>query len=105
MIPAQLRDRITLVSTLEGSGRPDDVDLPAHVFTVSSVDSGDSTRPHLVVEKLRCMIGPIPGRDPDTGYDRIIHKGTEYQIDGAPMGRYRNGNIHHWTINLKRATG
>lgn len=105
MIRGQLRDTITLVSTLEGSGRPEDVDLPAHVFTVSSADRAEAGRPYLVVEQLRCMIGPVPGRTPDSAYDRIVHKGTEYRIDGAPMGRYRNGKIHHWTINLERATG
>lgn len=103
MIRAQLRDTITLVSTLQGSGRPEDVEVPAHVFTVSSVDSADPLRPSLVLEKLRCMIGPVPGRTPDPAYDRIVHKGIEYKMDGAPMGRYRRGKIHHWTINLERA--
>ena len=50
------------------------------------------------------MVAPLP-REVDPYYDRVVHHGTTYKIDGPPMGRYRRGKVHHWTINLERITG
>lgn len=104
MIGTQLRDRVTIRSELSGSGRPEDMTVRAHVHTVSGANPRQANRPGLMIQELRVIVGPTP-RPVDPVNDRIVHHGTEYRIDGPPMGRYRNGTIHHWTINLERSTG
>lgn len=104
MIRQQLRDRVTITSTLTGEGRPEDQTVRAHVFTLSGTAPTEATRPFALVAALRCIIGP-EAREVDPNRDRIVHHGTEYRVDGPPMGRYRNGKIHHWTLNLERITG
>lgn len=100
----QLHDSITVRSTRVGSGRPDDMTVPAHVYTVSGSNPREPLRLGLMVSELRAMVGPLP-RQIEPGTDRIVHDGLEYHVDGPPMGRYRRGRLHHWTINLRRATG
>lgn len=104
MIPGQLHDQITVTSSTVGPDRPDDMTVPAHVYTMSGVNPAERNRPGLLVASLRAIIGPTP-RAVDPIDDRVIHHGTEYRIDGPPMGRYRRGKLHHWTINLERVTG
>lgn len=100
----QLRDRVTITSTVVGSGRPEDVTVRAHVYTVSGTAPWEANRPGLLVDELRVMIGPLD-RELDPLTDRVIHHGTTYPMNGRPMGRYRHGRLHHWTINLERTTG
>lgn len=106
MIRAQLRDRVDIRSKLTGSSRPEDMaDVRAHVFTLTGAEgSSDPTRPYLLVESLRMIVGPT-ARPIDPVNDVVTHHGTDYSPDGPPMGRYRNGRIHHWTVNLRRTTG
>lgn len=99
-----LHDKVTITSTLTGSKRPDDMTVPAHVYTVSGSNPREPLRLGLMVSELRAMVGPLP-RQIEPGTDRVIHHGQEYRVDGPPMGRYRRGRLHHWTINLRRATG
>ena len=100
----QLHDTITITSTLTGSGRPEDMTVRAHVYTLSGENPAEPNRPYLMVSQLRAMVAPLP-REVDPAYDRVVHHGTTYKIDGPPMGRYRRGKVHHWTINLERITG
>lgn len=104
MIGAQLRDSITIRSSLTGTGRPADMTVPAHVYTLSSANPRDSQRLYIEVTTLRAIVGPLP-RPVDSSNDRVVHRGTEYKMDGPPLGRYRRGRLHHWTINLERITG
>ena len=100
----QLHDTITITSTLAGGGRPEDMTVRAHVYTLSGANPAEPNRPALMVSQLRAMVAPLP-RELDTFYDRVEHHGTEYRIDGPAMGRYRRGRLHHWTISLERTTG
>lgn len=100
-----LRDEVTISSRLSGSGRPDDITVPAHVFTVSGSNPYEPNRPGLLVEVLRVIVGPDMPRAVDWTSDDVAHKGTTYRMNGAPMGRYQHGRLHHWTINLERMTG
>lgn len=104
MITQQLRDTVTIRSERTGSARPEDMTVPAHVYTVSGANPREPNRPALMVASLRAIVGPTP-RPVDPSQDRVVHHGTVYRIDGPPMGRYRHGKIHHWTIELVRATG
>lgn len=106
MIGRQLRDRVSVRSTLTGSERPDDMDgIPAMVFTIDASNPMEPNRPGLLVTRLRAMLpGTLP-RPVDPNNDRVTHDGREYRLDGEPMGRYRRGKIHHWTLNLERTTG
>ena len=99
-----LHDRVTITSTLTGDGRPDDMTVPAHVHTVSATGDYTTTRPGAMVQQLRVIIGATP-RPIAPATDQVVHHGTTYRIDGPPMGRYRRGRLHHWTINLERTTG
>lgn len=96
-----LHDSITISSSLTGAGRPADMTVPAHVYTLSSAKPGDSQQLYVEVTSLRAMVGPLP-RPVDSINDRVTHRGTEYRIEGPPLGRYRRGRLHHWTINLER---
>ena len=100
----QLHDRVTITSTLTGTARPEDVTVRAHVYTVSGTAPYEANRPGLLVDTLRVIIGPLD-RELDPLTDRVIHRGTTYPMDGRPMGRYRRGKLHHWTINVERTTG
>lgn len=100
----RLPDRVTIRSTLTGDGRPEDQTVRAHVFTLSGTAPTEANRPFVLVASLRCIIGP-GAREVSPSTDRIIHHGTEYRVDGPPMGRYRAGKLHHWTLNLERITG
>lgn len=100
-----LRDEVTVRSRLTGSSRPDDMTVPAHVYTLSGSNPAEPNRPGLMVHALRAIIGPDVPRPVDPAADDVIHKGTVYRIDGPPMGRYQRGELHHWTINLERITG
>lgn len=100
----QLHDRVTIRSTLTGSGRPEDMTVRAHVYTVSGTNPAEPNRPDLMVTTLRVIVGPTP-RPVVATSDVVEHHGTAYRIDGPPMGRYRRGKLHHWTINLERTTG
>lgn len=100
----QLHDRVTITSTITGSARPEDVTVRAHVYTVSGTAPYEANRPGLLVDSLRVIIGPL-ARPLDPITDRVIHRGITYPMDGRPMGRYRRGRLHHWTINLERTTG
>ena len=100
-----LWDQVTVRSRLSGGGRPDDMTVPAHVYTVSGSNPTEPNRPGLIVDVLRVIIGPDAPRAVDPVNDDVIHKGTAYRIGGPPMGRYRRGRLHHWTINLERITG
>lgn len=105
MIRGQLHDSITIRSTVpEGPSRPEDMTVPAHVYTLSGANPREPDRPFLMVSSLRAIVGPLP-RELDPAYDRVDHHGTEYRIDGPAMGRYRRGRLHHWTMNLERITG
>lgn len=104
MIGAQLKDTVTIRSERTGSDRPDDMTLRAHVYTVSGSNPREPNRPGLLVESLRAIVGPPP-RPISPAEDLVEHHGTVYQITGPPMGRYRNGRLHHWTIELERTTG
>ena len=99
-----LHDKVTITSTRTGAERPDDMTVPAHVHTVSATGDYTTTRPGAMVQQLRVIIGPTP-RAIAPATDRVVHHGTTYRIDGPPMGRYRRGRLHHWTINLERKTG
>ncbi len=96
-----LHDSITISSSLTGTGRPADVTVPAHVYTLSGANSDDPFKPFLTVSVLRAIVGPTP-RPIEPATDEVVHHGTTYRIDGPPMGRYRRGKLHHWTINLER---
>ena len=100
-----LWDQVTVRSRLTGAERPDDMTVPAHVYTVSGTNPEYPYRPGMMVHSLRAIIGPDTPRAVDPVNDDVIHKGTTYRIDGPPMGRYRRGQVHHWTINLERITG
>ncbi len=100
----QLHDRVTITSQRTDSDRPEDMTVPAHVYTLSGENPREPDRPYLMVSVLRAIVGPLP-REVEPSQDRLVHHGTEYRIDGPPMGRYRRGRLHHWTINLERITG
>lgn len=100
-----LWDEVTVRSRLTGSERPDDMTVPAHVYTVSGSNPAEPNRPGLMVHVLRAIIGPGAPRAVEPANDDVIHDGTAYRVDGPPMGRYRRGRLHHWTINLERVTG
>lgn len=100
-----LWDEVTVSSRLAGAGRPDDMTVPAHVYTVSGSNPADPNRPGILVHQLRAIIGSAAPRAIDPVNDDVIHKGTAYRMDGPPMGRYRRGRLHHWTLNLERTTG
>ena len=100
-----LWDQVTVRSRISGGGRPDDMIVPAHVYTVSGSNPTEPNRPGLIVDVLRVIIGPDAPRAVDPVNDDVIHRGTTYRIGGPPMGRYRRGRLHHWTINLERITG
>src|SRR5699024_5861838 len=100
-----LWDEVTVRSRLTGDQRPDDMTVPAHVYTVSGTNPEYPYRPGMMVHSLRAIIGPDTPRAVDPVNDDVIHKGTAYRIDGPPMGRYRRGQVHHWTINPERITG
>lgn len=99
-----LHDQITIVSTKVGGDRPDDMTVPAHVYAVSGTSPRDQNRPGILVTELRAMTGPLP-RPIDAPNDDVQHHGDTYRIDGPPLGRYRRGRLHHWTITLERVTG
>lgn len=101
MIGQQLRDRVTITSSIAGAERPEDMTVPAHVYTISGNNPREPDRLYLMVSVLRAIIAPTP-RPIDPVSDTVTHQGTAYRIDGPPLGRYRNGRIHHWTLNLER---
>ena len=100
-----LWDRVTITSRLTGSERPADMTVPAHVYTVSGTNPWEPNRPGVMVHSLRAMVGPDLPRPVDPTSDDVVHKGTAYRLDGPPMGRYKRGALHHWTLNLERTTG
>ena len=100
-----LWDEVTVRSRLTGANRPPDMTVPAHVYTVSGSNPWEPNRPGIMVHELRAVIGPDAPRAVDPANDDVIHKGTPYRVNGPPMGRYRRGRLHHWTINLERTTG
>lgn len=100
----QLHDSVTIVSTLTGAERPDDMTVPAHVHTVSASGDYSAIVPGALVHQLRAMVGPTP-RPITPATDHVVHHGRTYRIDGPPMGRYRRGRLHHWTLNLERFSG
>lgn len=100
-----LWDEVTVRSRLTGGERPDDMTVPAHVYTVSGSNPTEPNRPGLMVHVLRAIIGPDAPRAVEPANDDVIHDGTTYRVDGPPMGRHRRGRLHHWTINLERVTG
>lgn len=100
----QLHERVTIRSKLSGPGRPEDVTVRAHVYSVSGTAPSEPNRPGLLVDSLRVIIGPL-GRELDPINDQVVHRGITYPMDGRPMGRYQRGKLHHWTINLERVTG
>lgn len=100
-----LWDALTVSSRLTGSGRPADMTVSAHVFTVSGSNPFEPNRPGLMIEVLRAILAPDLPRAIDWTSDDVVHKGTTYRVDGPPMGRYQHGRLHHWTINLKRSDG
>lgn len=104
MIGQQLRDHVTIASSTTGSTRPEDMTVRAHVYTVSGSNPFEPNRPGLMVTELRCIIEPTM-REIQPATDIVTHHGTEYWIEGPPMGRYRHGKLHHWTLNLVRTTG
>lgn len=104
MIGTQLKDTVTVRSQIAGSGRPEDMTLRAHVYTISGSNPREPNRPGLLVSALRVIVGPTP-RPIDPVEDRVEHHGIVYWIAGPPMGRYRNGRLHHWTVELERTTG
>lgn len=100
-----LWDQVTVRSRLTGDGRPDDMTVAAHVYTLSGANPAEANRLDMLVHVLRAIIGPDAPRAVDPVNDDVIHQGITYRVDGPPMGRYRRGRLHHWTINLERITG
>ena len=100
-----LWDEVTVRSRLTGAERPDDMTVPAHVYTVSGSNPFEPNRPGIMVHVLRAIIGADAPRAVDPVNDDVVHKGTTYRVDGPPMGRYRRGRLHHWTSNRERTTG
>lgn len=100
-----LWDQVTVRSRLTGDQRPEDMTVPAHVYTLSGSNPAEPNRLDMLVHVLRAIIGPDAPRAVDPVNDDVIHQGTAYRVDGPPMGRYRRGRLHHWTINLERITG
>src|SRR5699024_7984037 len=100
-----LWDEVTVRSRLTGDQRPDDMTVPAHVYTVSGTNPEYPYRPGMMVHSLRATIGPDPPAAVARANDDKTQGGPAPRIDGPPMGRYRRGQVHHWTINLERITG
>lgn len=102
-----LRDEVTFRSRLisEDATRPKDMTVPAMVYTVTGEHPLETNRPGLLVRELRAIVpGELP-RPIDPVNDDCIHKGYAYRVDGPPLGRYRAGRIHHWTVNLWQSEG
>lgn len=104
-IRGQLHDTVTIRSKKIGSGRPEDMTLPAHVYSVDGANPTQANRPGLLVTQLRALIPGKLARPLDAVNDQVVHHGTVYNMDGPPLGRYRRGKVHHWTINLERVDG
>lgn len=100
-----LWDQVTVRSRREDAGRPADMTVPAHVYTVSGTNPREPDRLSMMVHELRAIIGPDLPRPIDPASDDVVHQGTAYRVNGPPMGRYRRGVLHHWTVNLERITG
>lgn len=101
----QLRDEVTIRSRRTGPGGTDDMTLRAHVYSVDGVNPTEPNRPGLLVTQLRVLVPGKLERPLDASQDDVIHHGTVYRMDGPPMGRYRRGKVHHWTIKLERVDG
>ena len=100
-----LWDQVTVRSRLTGDQRPDDMTIPAHVYTLSGANPAESNRLDMLVHALRAIIGPDAPRAVDPVNDDVIHQGTTYRVDGPPLGRYRRGRRPPGPLNRERATG
>lgn len=104
-IRGQLQDTVTIRSRSTGTGRPEDMTVPAHVYSVDGANPTLANRPGLLVTQLRALIPGNLSRPLDASNDDVVHHGTAYKMDGPALARYRRGKVHHWTINLENVTG
>jgi hypothetical protein len=80
------------------------VTVPAQVGFRGAQDEAGDGRLYYQAQALVVQIEPLP-EDLNPTRHNIEWRGKRYALNGSPLIRRRQGEDHHWTVQLTRTSG